>query len=91
MKMTGGDSESLFIRREALLDALEALEKQRDALIVIGAQAVYLRTGDLDVALAPATKDSDFSLDPRALQDDPLIEQAISLLASCPTSNPVPG
>ena len=89
MKMTGGDSESLFIRaREALLDALEALEKQRDALIVIGAQAVYLRTGDLDVALAPATKDSDFSLDPRALHDDPLIEQAMLSAGFLPDEQP---
>ncbi|PPH15063.1 hypothetical protein C5C36_02390 [Rathayibacter sp. AY1G1] len=89
MSAIGGDSESLFVRaRGALLDALEALEEQRDALILIGAQAVYLRTGDLDVALAPATKDSDFSLDPRVLHDDPLLEEAMRRAGFLPDTQP---
>ncbi|ALG30230.1 hypothetical protein AOZ07_15395 [Glutamicibacter halophytocola] len=89
MSPYGGDSHGLLVRaRAGLLDALQALEGQRDALVVIGAQAVYLRTGELDVALAPATNDSDFSLDPRLLQDDPRIEQAMRRAGFLPSAQP---
>lgn len=38
-------SDDLLVRsRAALLDALEALEDHRDSVIVVGAQAIYLRT-----------------------------------------------
>lgn len=74
-----GESEDLLVRaRSALLDALEALDEHRDAVIVIGAQAIYLHTGGAEVALAEATKDSDLALDPRKLLDDPLIETAMT-------------
>lgn len=54
-----GSSGGLLVRsRSALLDALEALADHRRAVVVIGAQAVYLRTGSAPVALAEATKDS---------------------------------
>ena len=54
-----GDSDDLLVQtRSALLDALEALIDHRDAVIVIGAQAVYLHTGNALVALAEATKES---------------------------------
>jgi len=89
MSPYGGDFPGLLVRaRAGLLDALQALEGQRDALVVIGAQAVYLRTGELDVALAPATNDSDFSLDPRLLNDDPRIEQAMRRAGFLPSAQP---
>jgi hypothetical protein len=73
-----GDSERLLIAaRRALLDALEALEEHRDALVLIGAQAIYLHTGAADVALAEATKDSDIVIDPRVLEDEPLLDEAM--------------
>lgn len=76
MNQPGADSNDLLVRaRSALLDALEALAAQRDAVIVIGAQAIYLQTGSANVALAETTKDSDLALDPRRLSDDPLIER----------------
>lgn len=40
-----GDADLLVAARSALLDALEALHAHRDAVIVIGAQAIYLHTG----------------------------------------------
>lgn len=43
--------------RAALLDALEALEEQRQAVIVIGAQALYFHAGDIEIAI-PATRTS---------------------------------
>src|SRR5680860_1462671 len=74
-----GDSDNLLVQaRSALLDALEALSEHRDAVIVIGAQAIYLHTGNALVALAEATKDSDLALDPRRLDDDPLLEEAMT-------------
>src|SRR6266545_3067160 len=72
-----GDAEILVAARSALLDALDALREQRDALVLIGAQAVYLHTGAASVALAEATKDSDLAVDPRALSDSPLLDDAM--------------
>lgn len=73
-----GDADLLVAARAALLDALEALRDHHDALILIGAQAIYLHTGATVLAIAEATKDSDLAVDPRVLTDDPLIEQAMT-------------
>jgi len=73
-----GDANLLVAARSALLDALEALRAQLDAVIVVGAQAVYLHTGETQVALAAATKDSDLALNPPILADHPLLEQAMT-------------
>lgn len=70
-------ADLLVQARAALLDALAALREHRDAVVVIGAQAVYLRTPSAVVALAEATKDSDLAVDARVLGDEPLIEQAM--------------
>lgn len=59
------------------MDALDALADQRKALVLISAQAIYLHTGTAPVALAEATKDSDLAVDPRALSDDPRLEEAM--------------
>lgn len=74
-----GGNDLLIEARAALLDALQALDAQRDAVIVIGAQAVYLHTGAAQVALAESTKDSDLALDPRLLRDEPLLESAMRI------------
>ncbi|MDQ4500749.1 GSU2403 family nucleotidyltransferase fold protein [Sinomonas sp. ASV322] len=92
MSSPGDDPTDLLVRaRTALLDALDALAEQRDAVIVIGAQAVYLRTGGIDVALAEATKDSDVALDPRRLTDDPRIETAMREAGFLPSATGQPG
>jgi hypothetical protein len=72
-----GDAELLIAARSALLDALDALVAQREALVLIGAQAIYLHTGGAPVALAETTKDSDLAVDPRILADNPLLEEAM--------------
>src|SRR5688572_16544708 len=74
--MTGG-SDLMVAARRVLLDALEALHSHRDAVIVIGAQAIYMHTGGARVALAEATKDSDIAIDVRALSSFPLLEDAM--------------
>lgn len=65
--------------RRVLLDALEALAEHRPAVILAGAQAIYVRTGaaDLDASVAPFTTDADLTLDPRVLGPNPRIEQAM--------------
>lgn len=64
--------------RAALLDAVAALEAHKDSVILIGAQAIYLRTGSATFALAEATKDSDLAIDPRKLGEDPRLEEAMT-------------
>jgi hypothetical protein len=62
--------------RTVLLDALEALGSQREAIIVVGAQAVYLGTGDSGITgVAPYTTDADLALAPARLADEPHIEK----------------
>jgi len=71
--MPGEPDPRYIIARRTLLDVLEALEVQRRAVIVIGAQAIYLHTGETDVALAPYTTDGDLVLDVDALIDEPTV------------------
>lgn len=69
------DLDPLYIAaRGVLLDALEALAPHRSAVIVVGAQAVYLRSGAGELGIAPYTTDGDLALDPRQLNDEPLLE-----------------
>lgn len=92
MSSTGDDATDLLVRaRSVLLDALVALHKHTDAIIVIGAQAVYLRTGGVDVALPEATKDSDVAVDPCLLADDPRLEAAMRAAGFLPSVNGQPG
>lgn len=72
------EADLLVEARAALLDALDALEPHLDSIVVIGAQAIYLRTAGAQVAVAEATKDSDLAVDPRTLDDDPLLEAAMT-------------
>lgn len=72
-----GDADLRVRTRRALLDALEALIEQLDAIVVIGAQAVLLRTGAIDVAIPEETKDADLGVDGGALREDPRLEQAL--------------
>lgn len=72
-----GAPDLLVQTRGALLDALEALHAHRDAVVLVGAQAIYLHTGAAVVALAEATKDTDLALDTRILRQDPQIETAM--------------
>jgi hypothetical protein len=63
--------------RRVLLDALVALQAHGAAVVVAGAQAVYIRTGSSDLGIAPYTTDGDLALDPSLLGDDPALEDAM--------------
>jgi hypothetical protein len=77
--------------RRVLLDALIALGPHARAVVVAGAQAVYLRTGggdvavspfttdaDLIIGVAPFTTDGDLAVDPTSLIPTPTIEEAMT-------------
>ncbi|HUZ40004.1 MAG TPA: hypothetical protein VMU68_01230 [Acidimicrobiales bacterium] len=74
--MVDVDSRYMAARR-VLLDALIALSPHGNAVIVVGAQAIYLRTGDADLAIAPYTTDGDLAINPSLLGDDPLLSRAM--------------
>jgi hypothetical protein len=75
---TTGKVDLVVAARRALIDALGALCAQSEAIVVIGAQAVYLHSGDTRVALAAMTKDSDLAIDVRELAPHPLLEEAMA-------------
>jgi hypothetical protein len=66
--------------RRILLDALQALGEHRNAVVLVGAQAVYLQAGDadLEITVAPFTTDADLSIDPAQLGPDPQIVAAMT-------------
>ena len=75
--MPGALDPGYVTARGAFLDALEALRDQIDAIVVIGAQAAYLRTDGIETGLAALTLDADLAIDRRALSDAPLLEHAL--------------
>ena len=85
-----GAPDLLYVRaRNALLDAAEALAEQLDAVVLVGAQAVYLHTGDVDfAATAPHTTDADFCLAPRELSDKPLLHELLQDRGFSPGEHP---
>jgi hypothetical protein len=60
--------------RRVLLDALEALGEHRRAVVVAGAQAIYLRAGAAVLPIADLTTDADLALDPARLSPAPDLE-----------------
>ncbi len=65
------------LARAVLLDVLEALGNQRDAVIVVGAQAVYMHTGAIEMAVPEFTLDADITFDPALVLAIPEIEAAM--------------
>jgi hypothetical protein len=78
MSMTGGVDPLYVQARRVLLDAINALSDQRAAIVLVGAQAVYLHTGEADLAVAPYTTDADLALNPALLNDNPLLAEALA-------------
>jgi len=80
--------------RRVLLDGIEALGRQRQAAILVGAHAIYLRVGEGDFATTPHTTDADLALDPALLGGDPLLNDALLAAGFLPktgTGGPVVG
>jgi hypothetical protein len=66
-----------IVARRVLLDGLEALHDHAEAITVVGAQAVYLRSADAAVTAAAYTSDGDLGLDPCLLENEPLLSEAL--------------
>lgn len=66
------------VARNVLLDGLAALEDHLASITVVGAQAVYLRTQNAQFATAAFTSDGDLGLDPRTLENEPLIQERLT-------------
>lgn len=64
--------------RRVLLDALSGLQPHLDAFVLVGAQAVYLRTVDRIPGYQPFTTDADLVFDPERLADAPLLADAMT-------------
>ena len=84
-----GAPDPLYVRaRCALLDALDALEPHLDAIVLVGAQAVYLHTADTELAVAEYTTDADLAVAPGDLADSPLIGDALTASGFTPRVHP---
>lgn len=59
--------------KSALFDAMRALGPHRTSVILVGAQAVYQHTGNINIAIAEYTRDTDLVLDVSTLVDEPEI------------------
>ena len=69
-----GEPDPMYVAaRAALLDTLDALREHRNALILVGAQAVYIHTGATTLPIAEYTTDADFCIAPDLLADSPLL------------------
>jgi len=77
MKMSGVPDPQYVVARSVLLDALEALGEQLGAIVVVGAQAIYLHSGAIDLAVPEFTADADLTIDPALLRETPEIESAL--------------
>lgn len=75
--MTAIQPPEYVLARSVLLDALQALAAHLDAVVLVGAQAVYLHTGDAEMIVVPTTTDADLALFPARLLDEPLLEDAL--------------
>lgn len=75
--MLGESPNALYVEsRAALLDVLSELGEHADHVVLVGAQAVYLRCGPMTLALPPFTKDADLALIP-PLGTEPALEAAM--------------
>lgn len=81
--------ELYIVARRVLLDALEALRVHLDAVVVVGAQAIYLRVGEADLAVAAYTTDGDLGIEPTLLVDTPALEAVLATAEIAPPSDEV--
>lgn len=75
--MPGAPDPLYVAARQMLLDALEAIREHLAAVVLVGAQAVYVHTGEGELAVAPYTTDADLALDPGRLADEPLLQDLL--------------
>lgn len=84
-------SPDLVEARNTLLVVLQSLEPHRDALVLIGAQAVHERTKGLVDVISTATSDADIGVDPALLATGPDLFEAMLAAGFERASNDRPG
>ena len=77
--------------RTGLLDALEALGSHRNAVVLIGAQAIYSHTSHFKSSIAEFTQDADLAFRPELLTPSPLLEVALTEAGFKPDIKGQPG
>src|SRR5438132_12292739 len=77
MNEPGVPSPEYVRARRVLLDALDALGPHRSAVILVGAQAVYLNVGEARESLSSFTVDADLALNPAIMPADPALQAAL--------------
>ena len=88
MWMAGKPDPEYVNARRVLLDALVCLAPHADALVLVGAQAIYLHVGPGDLSVAPYTTDGDLVIRPMELADSPLLEDVLRLAGFAATKQP---
>jgi hypothetical protein len=88
--VTAGDTPRIeYVEaRRVLLDALHALRPHLDAVVLVGAQAVYLRTAGRIEGYQPFTTDADVVLDPTHLGPIPPLREAMEAAGFVLTDEP---
>lgn len=76
------------VARAVLLDALDALGEQRNAVVLVGAQAIYLLTGDTKLAVPAFTTDGDLAIEPARLKREPKLSEAMEQAHFRPGTQP---
>jgi hypothetical protein len=76
----GIDPHTLNVEaRRVLLDALQALTDHREAIVLIGAQAVNVHTEAARLDMPTYTSDGDLGITPGRLREYPLVEDAMKV------------
>ncbi len=85
-----GESDPLYrASRKVLLDALEALGTHRNAIILVGAHAIYAIVGEGDLTVPPYTTDADLAIDPGRLSPEPQLEEVMTAAGFSTKGNPL--
>lgn len=74
--------------RSVLLDALNALGSQRESFILVGAQAVYAHTGEVEGTGINRTTDGDLALNTELLHPAPELTTALETAGFTPDTQP---
>lgn len=70
-------AEEYILARNVLMEALGALGAHREAVILVGAQAVYMQVGEGDFGIPPYTTDADIAFDPDLVMPTPKLDQRL--------------
>lgn len=74
--------------RRALLDVLDVLGPHLKSVILVGAQAIYIHTGEAEFAVSPFTYDADLAIDPSQLSPTPKLVDVMSQARFSTTDQP---